>query len=82
MADKKTMTKEQLKEIKDNFDFFDRDSNNKIDLEEFTKLLKVLSPNSTLEQAEKGFALVDENQNESIDFNEFLSWWKTCWWEY
>ena len=69
-------------EIKENFQFFDRDSNNQIDLEEFTKLLRVLSPTATLEQAAKGFAIIDENKNESIDFNEFLNWWEICWWEY
>ncbi|MCF6194851.1 MAG: EF-hand domain-containing protein [Kangiellaceae bacterium] len=82
MSDTKQIPTEQLVEIEENFAFFDRDSNNEIDLGEFTKLLRVISPTATLEQAQKGFQLIDENQDGHIDFDEFLGWWKTCWWEY
>ena len=81
MSDK-NISEEQLSEIKENFSFFDRDSNNEIDLGEFTKLLRVLSPTATLEQAQKGFAIIDENNDGHIDFEEFLDWWESCWWEY
>jgi calmodulin len=82
MAQTKEISASQLTEIKENFNFFDRDSNNQIDLSEFTKLLRVLSPTATLEQAEKGFQLIDENGDSSIDFDEFMKWWESCWWEY
>lgn len=82
MTVNKEITAEHLAEIKENFEFFDRDSNNEIDLGEFTKLLRVISPTATLEQAQKGFAIIDENDDGHIDFDEFLSWWETCWWEY
>ncbi|MBV1910062.1 MAG: EF-hand domain-containing protein [Kangiellaceae bacterium] len=82
MTDLKKLAPEQLTEIKENFNFFDRDSNNEIDLGEFTKLLRVISPTATLEQAQKGFELIDENKDGHIDFNEFMTWWETCWWEY
>jgi len=82
MMSDKNISEEQLSEIKENFSFFDRDSNNEIDLGEFTKLLRVLSPTATLEQAQKGFAIIDENNDGHIDFEEFLDWWESCWWEY
>jgi len=82
MSDNKQISAEQLVEIEENFAFFDRDSNNKIDLGEFTKLLRVISPTATLAQAQKGFELIDENKDGHIDFDEFLGWWETCWWEY
>ncbi len=82
MTEEKKISSEQMAEIKENFEFFDRDSNNEIDLGEFTKLLRVISPTATLEQAHKGFVLIDENQDGHIDFDEFISWWESCWWEY
>jgi len=82
MTEIRKVSAEQLTEITENFEFFDRDSNNEIDLGEFTKLLRVLSPTATLEQAQKGFELIDENNDGHIDFDEFLNWWESCWWEY
>ncbi len=82
MTDNKAISAKQLEEIKENFAFFDRDSNNEIDLGEFTKLLRVISPTATLEQAQKGFELIDDNNDGHIDFDEFLTWWESCWWEY
>lgn len=82
MTETRNISTEQLAEIKENFEFFDRDSNNEIDLGEFTKLLRVLSPTATLEQAQEGFSLIDVNQDGHIDFDEFMSWWESCWWEY
>ena len=82
MTDNKSIPEEHLAEIKETFEFFDRDGNNEIDLGEFTKLLRVLSPTATREQAEKGFGFIDENNDGHIDFEEFMEWWETCWWEY
>ncbi|WP_144395224.1 EF-hand domain-containing protein [Pleionea sediminis] len=82
MSELKKLPVEKLDEVKKNFAFFDRDNNGEIDLEEFTELLKVLSPKSTKEQAEKGFEFIDENNDGHIDFDEFLVWWESCWWEF
>ena len=82
MTETKQISQEKLAEIKENFDFFDRDNNGEIDLDEFTKLLKIISPSSTVDQAASGFSIVDENDDGHIDFDEFIEWWQTCWWEY
>lgn len=82
MTQSREIPSQQLAEIKENFKFFDRDNNGEIDQEEFTKLLQVISPNSTAEQGAEGFAIVDENEDGHIDLDEFIDWWQTCWWEY
>ena len=82
MSEIRAIPEKQLAELKENFDFFDRDNNGEIDQEEFVKLLQVISPDSTKEQGEKGFAFVDENNDGHIDLEEFIDWWQTCWWEY
>ncbi len=81
MSDKQ-LTEEKIAEIKSNFDFFDRDSNGRIDEKEFGQLLKVIEPKATHKQVATGFALVDEDSDGSIDFSEFLTWWQQCWWQY
>ena len=78
----KKPNEEILNEIRDNFEYFDRDNNGKIDIKEFTKLLQVIDPNATKEQAEKGFEFIDSDNNGHIDLNEFIDWWQTHWWQY
>jgi calmodulin len=72
----------QIDDIRKNFDFFYDDANGQIDLKEFLRLLKILEPNSTKSQAEQGFLLIDNDNNGVIDFDEFMNWWATCWWQY
>lgn len=76
------LKQEHLLEIKKNFDFFDEDNNGQIELKEFIKLLKVIEPSSTKEQAEEGFKFIDDDHNGFIDFDEFIAWWESCWWQY
>lgn len=82
MSETKTLTTEQVGKIKEDFQFFDNDNNGRIDEEEFFELLKVLSPKVKPHQAQEGFKLIDENGDGVVDFDEFLSWWQNCWWEY
>ncbi len=80
--EKRKIPEKQLSDLRENFNFFDRDNNGRIDVEEFTKLLQVLSPKTTSAQGEDGFSIVDENNDGHIDLEEFIEWWATCWWEY
>lgn len=73
------LSQEEITEIKDHFDFFDKDGSGLIDLDEFTQLLKVLAPEASHDNAVRGFATIDADQNEQIDFDEFLDWWKMNW---
>lgn len=72
----------EIQEIKSNFEFFDRDGNGQIDLPEFIELLTVISPKTKASHVEDGFKLIDSNSDGFIDFDEFLAWWRECWWEY
>lgn len=73
------ISSEEIAEIKDHFDFFDKDGSGLIDIDEFTQLLKVLAPEASRDNAERGFATIDVDQNEQVDFDEFLDWWKMNW---
>ena len=75
-------SQEKLDEIRSNFDFFDDDNNGQIELSEFIKLLKIIEPTSTQQQAEEGFNLIDDDNNGIIDFKEFINWWQSYWWQY
>ena len=75
-------SQEKLTDIRENFDFFDKDNNGKIEISEFVSLLKVIEPDSSKQQAEEGFKLIDDDHNGVIDFEEFIVWWESCWWQY
>lgn len=73
------LSSEDINEIKDHFQFFDKDGNGTIELDEFKQLLRILAPSSTNDNAERGFATIDTDKNDLIDFEEFLDWWKMNW---
>ena len=73
---------QKAREIRESFEYFDRDQNGYIDFNEFTELLKVISPESTVQQAAEGFSIIDTNSDGHVDLEEFIEWWKTTWWEY
>ncbi|KAA3649674.1 MAG: EF-hand domain-containing protein [Proteobacteria bacterium] len=74
-----TLSPEEIAEIRDHFEFFDRDESGQIDQDEFIQLLKILAPNADRQNAIRGFETIDDDNNEKIDFEEFLSWWQTNW---
>jgi len=78
----KPLSQESVAEIKQHFEFFDRDGNGYIDIKEFIELIKAISPKATDDQAVDGFELVDNNQDGLIEFREFLTWWRTVWYEF
>ena len=73
------LTKEEVLEIKDHFDFFDRNHNDKLELTEFVKLFHILAPSASREMAIRGFETIDVDASGGIDFDEFLDWWKMNW---
>jgi len=69
------LTEEELQEVKETFDHFDSDGNGVIDRDEFRQLLKTLDPEFSEEDVLMGLKVLDANENDVIDWDEFLDWW-------
>ncbi len=82
MTNKNKLSSEKIKEIRENFNFFDRDDNGMIDDKEFSELLLTIEPRAQKDEIENGFKEVDTDSDGSIDFPEFLAWWNQCWWQF
>jgi len=73
------LSKKEIEEIRENFDFFDRNHNDLLEKKEFIQLFKILAPDASREMAIRGFETIDLDGNGGIDFDEFLDWWKMNW---
>ncbi len=82
MSEQAPIDESKVAEIRKEFEFFDRDKNGQIDLQEFIELLTILSPKTKASHVKEGFSLIDKNDDGFIDFDEFLKWWLEGWWEY
>lgn len=72
----KELYEDQIEELREMFDFYDRDSNGTIDLEEFGQLCEALGEGFGADEMLVGFDAIDTNQNGVIEFSEFIEWWK------
>lgn len=73
------LSKEEILEIRDHFDFFDRNHNDLLEEREFLLLFNILAPSASKEMAIRGFETIDTDGNGGIDFEEFLDWWQMNW---
>jgi len=69
------VSEEKLQELKLIFEDCDKDSNGRIDWDEFGYMLDKLLGEKTLEEKALAFDLIDTNHNGSICFDEFCEWW-------
>jgi Ca2+-binding EF-hand superfamily protein len=74
-----TLSKEEISEIRDHFEFFDRNHNDLLEEREFIQLFNILAPDASREMALRGFETIDTDGNGGIDFEEFLDWWQLNW---
>ena len=72
---KQTFSEEQLDELREAFDYNDRDSDGRISLSEFIDMLDELEAAMSNEDAQIGFQDIDTNDDGLIDFDEFVAWW-------
>jgi len=75
MAKKNKPSEEQLEELRETFDYNDRDQDGSIELDEFIDMLDELEANMSEEEAKVGFQDIDTNDDGLIDFKEFVAWW-------
>ena len=66
---------EQLDELREAFDYNDRDGDGRIQLDEFSAMLDELEAGMTDNDIEIGFQDIDTNDDGLIDFQEFVTWW-------
>lgn len=68
-------TEEELDELREAFDYNDRDGDGRIQLDEFSAMLDELEAEMTHTDVEIGFQDIDTNDDGLIDFQEFVAWW-------
>jgi calmodulin len=71
----KTNTDDQLDELREAFDYNDRDGDGRIEPDEFVTMLDELEANVSAKEAKIGFQDIDTNDDGLIDFGEFVAWW-------
>jgi calmodulin len=72
---KQRPSNEQLDELREAFDYNDRDSDGRIQLDEFVEMLDELEADMSDDDARVGFQDIDTNDDGLIDFEEFVAWW-------
>ncbi len=75
MANQTPPTAEQLEELRETFDYNDRDDDGRIELDEFIDMLDELEAGMAEKEAKIGFNDIDTNDDGLIDFDEFVAWW-------
>ena len=74
MAEKKA-TEDQIDELREAFEYNDRDGDGRIEPDEFVTMLDELEANMSPAEARIGFQDIDTNDDGLIDFGEFVAWW-------
>ncbi len=75
----KELTEERIAKVRNEFEYFDRDSSGHLDIKEFRELFKVIAPDASRKETDEAFSEIDEDQSGAIEFDEFLAWWETNW---
>jgi len=69
------LSPEELQEIRETFEFNDRNGDGRISFEEFVALLADLNGDMSREECQLGFDAIDTDYSGSVSFDEFLTWW-------
>ncbi len=69
------LSPEELHEIRETFEFNDKNSDGRISFDEFVALLADLDGDMSREECQLGFDAIDTNYNGSVSFDEFVAWW-------
>jgi Ca2+-binding EF-hand superfamily protein len=71
----KKLSEDELDEVREAFDYNDRDEDGLIDIEEFADMLDDLEADMSETETRTGFQEIDTNHDGKIDFGEFAAWW-------
>ena len=63
-------------EIREIFDYFDRDKSGAIDSDEFRSLLQAMDAYESDDELQIGLSIIDTNGNGQIEYDEFARYWK------
>lgn len=66
---------DEIDELRETFDYNDRDGDGRIELDEFYEMLDELESDMSEREAKIGFEEIDTNDDGLIDFEEFVAWW-------
>jgi calmodulin len=72
---KNQLNEEELDELREAFDYNDRDGDGRIQLDEFSAMLDELEAEMTDGDIRIGFKDIDTNDDGLVDFQEFVAWW-------
>ena len=72
---KEKPSEEELDELRETFDYNDRDGDGLIERDEFAAMLDELEADMSEAEARVGFDEIDTNDDGRIDFGEFVAWW-------
>ena len=68
-------SEETIDELREAFEYNDRDGDGRIEPDEFVTMLDELEANMSAKEAKIGFQDIDTNDDGLIDFDEFVAWW-------
>jgi calmodulin len=68
-------SEEELDELRETFDYNDRNADGMIQLDEFAQMLDELDAEMSEQEVRTGFQDIDTNDDGLIDFKEFATWW-------
>jgi calmodulin/calcium-binding protein CML/plastin-2 len=66
---------DKVDELREAFEYNDRDGDGMIEIEEFVTMLDELEAGVSAAEARLGFQDIDSNDDGLIDFKEFTAWW-------
>jgi Ca2+-binding EF-hand superfamily protein len=66
---------DELEDLREAFEYNDRDGDGRIQKDEFVAMLDELDAGMTAQEMEIGFQDIDTNDDQLIDFDEFVAWW-------
>ena len=76
-ANKRPLTADELAELHEDFDEFDKDGDGLMEFDEFVNFLDGLEAEMSHDDCRTGFAEIDTDRDGVIEFDEFVEWWRS-----